>query len=186
MNEGLPAMSGIDYKKEYEREQERLKRLYDAYEIQEKEFQAAKEKITKLEESITEKDRVIRSLREVMSARDAENRELHIELTTLRSEKATWDPRLKELEADMRLEQDRFSKLFKLAMDLDAELKESQSQIDARDRWYKKNILVMSNIKRAIDDYDKMVTDASGSNPAQAIEGELSRLKGTTGPMKKD
>ena len=47
-----------------------------------------------------------------MSARDAENRELLIELTTLRSEKATWEPRLKELEADLRLEQDRFSKLF--------------------------------------------------------------------------
>jgi len=179
-------MSGIDYKKEFEREQERLKRLYDAYEIQEKEFQAAKDKITKLEEAITEKDRVIRSLREVMSARDAENRELHIELTTLRSEKATWEPRLKELEADLRLEQDRFSKLFKLAMDLDAELKESKNQIDARDRWYKKNILVMSNIKRAMDDYDKMVADATGKPYEQALEGELGRLRAPTGASKKD
>jgi len=178
MNEAPGAPAGIDYRKEYEREQERLRRLFDAYEAQEKELQSARERITKLEETIGEKERVVRSLREVLTSRDADNRELQIELSALRAEKASWDPRLRELEANIRLEQDRFGKLFKLAMELDAELKEAKAQIDARDRWYRKNVLVMSNIKRAMDEHDNMIKAAQGRAYEPDLEGELMRLKG--------
>jgi len=177
MNEAPGAVSGIDYKKEFEREQDRLARLFDAYEAQEKELQSAKERITKLEETINEKERVVRSLREVLSSRDADNRELQIELSALRAEKASWDPRLRELEANIRLEQDRFGKLFKLAMELDAELKEARAQIEARDHWYKKNVLVMSNIKRAMDEHDKMILAAQGRPYEPDLDGELMRLR---------
>ena len=130
------------------------------------------------EETISEKERVVRSLREVLTSRDADNRELQIELSALRAEKASWDPRLRELEANIRLEQDRFGKLFKLAMELDAELKEAKAQIDARDRWYKKNVLVMSNIKRAMDEHDNMIQAAQGRAYEPDLEGELMRLRG--------
>jgi chromosome segregation ATPase len=178
MDEAPMGAPAADYRKDFERERQRLTQLYDAYELQEKELQSLKEKSTKLDETIAEKDRVIRSLREVLSGRDAENRELHIELSGLRAEKSSWEPRLKELEANIRLEQDRFGKLFKLSMDLDAELKEAKNQIEARDRWYRKNILVMSNIKRAMDEHDAMISEATGRPYEVDLEGELMRLKG--------
>jgi chromosome segregation ATPase len=180
MDEPPVAAPASDYRKEFERERQRLTQLYDAYELQEKELAGLKEKLSKQEEVLSQKEGVIRSLREVLAARDAENRELHIELTGLRTDKSTWEPRIKELEANMRLEQDRFGNLFKLAMDLDAELKEAKSQIDVRDRWYKKNILVMNNIKRAMDEHDQMIVDATGRPYEADLEGELMRLKGAS------
>ena len=185
MDEPPMVAPASDYRKEFERERQRLTQLYDAYELQEKELASLKEKLSKQEEVLSQKEGVIRSLREVLAARDAENRELHIELTGLRTDKSTWEPRIKELEAKMRLEQDRFGNLFKLAMDLDAELKEAKSQIDARDRWYKKNILVMNNIKRAMDEHDQMISDATGRPYEADLEGELMRLKGSALPREK-
>ena len=41
-----------DYKREYEKEQERLAKLWDAYELQEKDFEQSKEKIRVLEDVI--------------------------------------------------------------------------------------------------------------------------------------
>jgi len=185
MDEPPMAAPASDYRKEFERERQRLTQLYDAYELQEKELASLKEKLSKQEEVLTQKEGIIRSLREVLAARDAENRELHIELTGLRTDKSAWDPRIKELESKLRLEQDKVGNLFKLATDLDAELKEAKAQIDARDRWYKKNILVMNNIKRAMDEHDQMISDATGRPYEADLEGELMRLKASSGQRDK-
>ena len=104
-------------------------------------------------------------------------RELHIEVTALRSERSTWDPKIKDLEHDIRTEKDRFGNLFKLAEDLDLELKEARRSLEARDRWFKKNILVMSNIKRAMEERDEMIESASHKGYEADLEGELTRVK---------
>ncbi len=176
MNES-PTSSGPNYKREFEKERQRLAQLWDAYEDQEKEVNNLKEQVNQLKETLEEKERVIRSLKEVLSSRDTENRELHIELTALRSEKTTWDPRLKELEQEIRLQHDRFGKLYKLAEDLDLELKEARRQIEARDRWYKKNILVLGNVKRAMEDREEMIESATSRGYEPDLEGELSKFK---------
>ncbi|NIP35721.1 MAG: hypothetical protein GWN18_12180 [Thermoplasmata archaeon] len=84
---------------------------------------------------------------------------------------------MKDLEQKVRLQKDQFGKLYKLAEELDMELKEARSQIEARDRWYKKNILVMGNIKRAMEDRDEMIESATSRSYEPVLEGELSKLK---------
>ena len=176
MNEA-PSTSGPNYKREFEKERQRLAQLWDAYEDQEKEVNDLKDQVQQLKETLDEKERVIRSLKDVLQSRDTENRELHIELTALRSERSTWDPRLKELEQNLRMQKDQFGKLYKLAEDLDMELKEARSQIEARDRWYKKNVLVMGNIKRAMEEREEMIEAATSRGYEPDLEGELTKLK---------
>jgi len=176
MNESQ-STSGPNYKREFEKERQRLAQLWDAYEDQEKEVNNLKENVHQLKETLDEKERIIRSLKDVLQTRDTENRELHIELTALRSEKSTWDPRVKDLEQKIRLQQDQFAKLYKLAEDLDLELKEARAQIEARDRWYKKNILVMGNIRRAMEDREDMIESTTSRGYEQDLDGELTKLK---------
>ncbi len=178
MNESQ-STGGPNYKREFEKERQRLAQLWDAYEDQEKEVNHLKENLHQLKETLEEKERIIRSLKEVLQTRDTENRELHIELTALRSEKNTWDPKVKDLEQKVRLQQDHFAKLYKLAEDLDMELKEARAQIEARDRWYKKNILVMGNIRRAMEDREDMIVSTTSRGYEQNLEGELTKLKPT-------
>jgi chromosome segregation ATPase len=176
MNES-PSTTGPNYKREFERERQRLAQLWDAYEDQEKEVTNLKEQVSQLKETLEEKERIIRSLKEVLQTRDTENRELHIELTALRSERVTWDPKFKELEQGKRLTNDQLGKLYKLAEELDMELKEARRQIDSRDRWYKKNILVMGNIKRAMEEREEMIEAATSRSFEPDLDGELQKLK---------
>ena len=176
MNEP-PSTGGPNYKREFEKERQRLAQLWDAYEDQEKEVNNLKDQVQQLKMTLEEKERIIRSLKEVLATRDTENRELHIELTALRSERTTWDPKVKELEQKIRLQQDQFGKLYKLAEDLDLELKEARSQIEARDRWYKKNMLVMGNVKRAMEEREELIEAATSRSYEPDLEGELSKFK---------
>ncbi len=169
--------SGMNIKRELEKERQRLAQLWDAYEDQEKEVNRLKERVVQLERDLEEKERIIRSLRDVLAARDTENRELHIATTSLRTEKNQWDPRLKDLEQNLRMEQDRFAKLFKLAEDLDTELKEARRQIEVRDQWFKKNVMGMANIRRAIEERESMVEAVTSKGYEPDLEGELDRLK---------
>jgi len=172
-----PSSTGPNYKREFEKERQRLAQLWDAYEDQEKEVNHLKEQVDMLKMTLDEKERIIRSLKEVLQARDTENRELHIELTALRSERTTWDPRIKDSEQQLRLQKDSFGKLYKVAEELDMELKEARSQVESRDRWYKKNILVMGNIKRAMEEREEMIENATSRTYEPVLEGELSKLK---------
>lgn len=176
MNEG-PSTTGPNYKREFEKERQRLAQLWDAYEDQEKEVNNLKDQVQQLRESVEEKERIIRSLKDVLTTRDTENRELHIELTALRSEKQIWEPRVKELEQKVRLQQDQFGNLYKVAEELDLELKEARRQIDVRDRWYKKNILVLGNMKRSMEEREEMIEEATSRGYEPDLERELTKLK---------
>ena len=90
----------IDYRREYEKEQERLTKLWDAYEIQERDFEQAKEKIKVLDDIVAEKERIILSLRQVAENRDAEIRDLEIKVSSLERENSSFEPKFKEMEKD--------------------------------------------------------------------------------------
>ena len=107
----------------YEQERQRLAKLWDAYEKQEKELAALKEKVGHLENDLMDRERIIKSLKDVLESRDRRTRELEIEMTSLRGDKSGWEPRLKSLETDLRLERERFAKLFALAEELEEEVK---------------------------------------------------------------
>jgi chromosome segregation ATPase len=119
----------IDYRREYEKEQERLTKLWDAYEIQERDFEQAKEKIKVLEDIVGEKERIILSLRQVAENRDAEIRDLEIRMSSLERENSAFEPKLKEMEKELKKQRDQFSKLYSLAEELDEELRYARKEI---------------------------------------------------------
>ena len=146
----MPIETDVNYRREYEKEQERLTKLWDAYEIQEKDFEQAKEKIKVLEDVIEEKDRIIQSLRQVAENRDAEIRELDVKMSTLERANLAFEPKIKELETNVKKQRDQFSKLYSLAEELDEELRYSRQQIELRDDWFRDHINVFSSMCNAI------------------------------------
>jgi len=168
--------SAEDYRKEFIAERERLAKLWDAYEQQEKEVAALKNKITMMEREIGEKERIIRSLKDVLEARDRENRELEIELTSHKAEKSSVEPKLNELQSSLRVEKERFAKLFKIAEDLDQELKTSRSEIQARDEWFRIHVDSLRNIGKAIEERDRMVEAAKGRAARGDYKSTLDKL----------
>jgi chromosome segregation ATPase len=166
-----------DYRREYEKEQERLAKLWDAYELQEKDFEQAKEKIKVLENIVEEKERIILSLRQVAENRDSEIRESEVRLTTLERANADFEPRLKELERENKRQKDQFAKLYSLAEELDEELRYTRRQVEDRDNWFRDHIQVFTGMCNAIsarEDIIKMTSlKKDVKSPGSEFEAEL-------------
>jgi chromosome segregation ATPase len=155
----------------YEAERQRLAKLWDAYEKQEKEMASLKEKIGHLESDLLDRDRIVKSLKDVLETRDRRTRELEIEMTSLRGDKTGWEPRLKALETDLRLERERFAKLFALAEELEEEVKLAKKAIESRDEWYRSHVDVLGDLNRAMEDYDRMM-----ANLGKQVEADKAAL----------
>ncbi len=142
------------------KDQERLAKLWDAYEAQEKEYEGVLKKISVLEAKIKEKDRINETLRKVVEARDHELRELEIKATALEQSLARAEPKVDELSRQHKLEKERYGKLFAIAEELDEELAVARKEIEARDHWYKRNISVMENLGSSIKDRTVLIQSA--------------------------
>lgn len=142
------------------KDQERLAKLWDAYEAQEKEYEATLKKISVLEAKVKEKDRINETLRKVVEARDMELRELEIKSTALDQSLGRAEPKIDELTRQHKLEKGRYSKLFAIAEELEEELAVARKEIEARDQWYKKNISVMENLAGSIQDRTLLIESA--------------------------
>lgn len=151
----------VDYRREYEKEQERLTKLWDAYEIQEKDLAQAKDKIKVLEDVVQEKERIILSLRQVAENRDSEIRDLEIRLSSLERESADFEPKLKEMEKELKNQRDQFAKLYSLAEELDEELRYTRKEIEIRDEWFRDHINVFSSMCNAITSREDIIRETT-------------------------
>jgi chromosome segregation ATPase len=165
-----------DLKKEFLAERERLAKLWDAYEAQEKEVTALKNKIGMMERELSEKDRIVKSLKDVLEARDRENRELEIEVTGLRGDKASFEPKIGELTSALRVEKERFAKLFRLAEELDEELRVARREISARDEWFRIHVDQLRGIGKAIDERDTLIEGAKSKKITGDYKASLEKL----------
>lgn len=145
---------------ENQKDQERLAKLWDAYEAQEKEYESVLKKISVLEAKIKEKDRINETLRKVVEARDQELRELEIKSTALEQSLSRAEPKVEELTRSHKIEKDRYGKLFAIAEELEEELAVARREIEARDEWYKRNISVLENLSTSIQDRAYLVESA--------------------------
>ena len=145
---------------ESKKDQERLAKLWDAYEAQEKEYESSLKKISVLEAKIKEKDRINETLRKVVEARDQELRELEIKSTALEQSLARTEPKVDELTRTHKLEKERYTKLFAIAEELEEELAVARKEIEARDQWYKRNISVLENLSGSIKDRTLLIESA--------------------------
>jgi len=145
---------------ETQKDQERLAKLWDAYEAQENEYEGVLKKISVLEAKIKEKDRINETLRKVVEARDQELRELEIKSTALEQSLSRAEPKVEELTHSHKVEKDRYGKLFAIAEELEEELTVSRREIEARDEWYKRNISVLENLAASVQDRAYLVESA--------------------------
>lgn len=153
--------SSIDYRREYDKEQDRLTKLWDAYEIQEKDFEQAKEKIKVLEDVVAEKERIIISLRQVAENRDSEIRDIEVRLSSLERENEGFEPKMKEMDRELKKQRDQFAKLYSLAEELDEELRYTRKEIEIRDEWFRDHINVFSGMCNAIKSRDEIIRETA-------------------------
>ncbi|UCE74132.1 MAG: hypothetical protein JSV56_00125 [Methanomassiliicoccales archaeon] len=171
----MPIETDVDYKREYEKEQVRLTKLWDAYEIQEKDFEQAKEKIKVLEDVIAEKERIILSLRQVAENRDTQIRELEIRVSSLERENSNFEPKIKEFERDLKKQRDQFGKLYSLAEELDEELRYARKEIELRDEWFRDHIGVFSSMCNALKSREEITRETALKRSISSPKSEFAR-----------
>jgi predicted nucleic acid-binding Zn-ribbon protein len=167
----------IDYRREYEKEQERLTKLWDAYEIQERDFEQAKEKVKVLEDIVGEKERIILSLRQVAENRDAEIRDLEIRVSSLERENSSFEPKFKEMENELKKQRDQFSKLYSLAEELDEELRYARKEIENRDDWFRDHINVFKGMCNAISSREEIIRETALKKSMSSPKSEFSDIE---------
>lgn len=119
---------------------ERLMKLWDAYESQEKEMAAAQARIKDLEEKENDKERVIETLRELVDQKDSELRKLELKGSSLDKESSDYKERVEELTDSLNLERNRYKKLFVITQELEVEVEGLNKELEARDRWFRDNL----------------------------------------------
>lgn len=168
------------------KDEERLAKLWDAYESQERELEQAQKKIEGLGAQLTDKDRIIETLRKVVDDRDKELRDSQVKLAELETVRSKFEPKISELETLYAHEKERYSKLFAITEELEEELAISKKAIENRDRWFNSNLAYLKNITSILDERVKLIdttahtrdvtTAAVTENPTPAVESDKGPL----------
>ncbi len=182
--------------KNVSKDQERLAKLWDAYEVQEKEFELAMKKIATLENKIEEFSRVNNVLKKAVEARDTEVRELELKIIGFEDEIARFGPKQKELEESYKKEKDRYTKLFTITEELEEDLARAKRELEVKDKWFERNVGMLENIRESIidrnvrlhefdlDGFSETVKEGKG---ADTDTGEVAgAAESDTGEQKKD
>jgi chromosome segregation ATPase len=168
---------------EANKDQERLAKLWDAYEAQEKEYEATLKKISVYEAKIKEKDRINETLRKVVEARDSELRELEIKGTALEQSLARAEPKIDELSRQHKIEMERYAKLFAITEELEEDIAVARREIEARDEWYNRNISSLERLSDSIKERSMLIESARNlKNSAKAVN--LDALKPSSDQIK--
>ena len=139
------------------KKEESLKKLWDAYEAQERDISMLKEKLSHAEAATLEHDSSQTNLKLALEARDTRIREIEIELIRLRKFKEEGEPRVHSLEAQLRGAEDRYSKVFKLAEVVSEKAKYWQRGAQERDAWFDRHIGVFGEFKRALEERETLM-----------------------------
>ncbi|MGA1819760.1 MAG: helix-hairpin-helix domain-containing protein [Thermoplasmatota archaeon] len=144
---------------------ERLMKLWDAYESQEKEMSAATARIRELEEKEKDKERVISTLRELVDAKDAELRKLELRGSSLDKETVDCRTRLQETTDLLNLEKNRYKKLYLLSQELELEVDRLGKEVEARDRWFRDNLSFLEEFPQRMNKRMEMISSAAVKRP---------------------
>lgn len=132
----MPDMESEDYRKKHLMEQERLAKLWDAYQIQEKALKEATDTIRGLETDNEFKDKEVQSLSDMVEKRDKQLREMEREVTNLQKITADYKPKLANCEKSLQKEKDKLVKLFDVAQEMEEELQLKTKALEQRDAWF--------------------------------------------------
>ncbi len=162
-------------------DQERLAKLWDAYEMQEKEFELSLKKIGTLEGKVEELNRVNNVLKKVVEDRDKEIRDLELKVVSLEEQNSKFDPQIKELEKLYKEEKERYSKLFAITEELEEELGKAKRESEIKDKWFERNVGMLENLRESIVDRNiqlhEMEETSIQESKAKALESGLESKK---------
>ncbi|MFW3147022.1 MAG: helix-hairpin-helix domain-containing protein [Thermoplasmatota archaeon] len=147
---------------------ERLMKLWDAYEVQEKEMAAALAKVKDLEEKGKDKERVIETLRELVDQKDSELRKLELKGSSLDKETSDFRSRITELSESLNMERSRYKKLFVITQEMERDVERLTDEVEARDRWFRDNLSFFEEFPARVNKRVEMINRAG--SPRSRLE----------------
>lgn len=165
-------------------ESERLLKLYDAYEIQEKEMVNLKAEIEVLEKEIVDREIEKEGMEGLLNEKDNRMREL--ELRSAKSSKQVdfLEPELQKMEEKFTREKERLGKIFNIAEELDNDLRLAVSEMKARDDWYVSHMSLFEDLNKAIKNRYELIekaveAEAKSQHMQRAIEDRVVEMVDT-------
>ena len=134
-------------------EQQRLEKLWDAYEQQEKDLNAALDRINFLEADIETKQTMIASLQELLAERDNKLRDMEIERQRQGKVEAEYEPRINVMEDTMNDQTEKYDRLLSITQEMEDELDLARKSLHARDSWFNLNVSSLESISEVIKEW---------------------------------
>jgi chromosome segregation ATPase len=141
-------------------ETERLVKLYDAYEQQEKEIVGLKAEIEVLEKEVINKEIDGEGLEQLLNEKDNRLRDLELDGAKAQKRVEHLEPELEKMEEKFTREKERLGRVFEMAEELDADLRLAVVEMKARDDWYVAHMQVFEDLNRAIKTRYSMIETA--------------------------
>ncbi len=142
----------INFEERYLKEQERLAKLWDAYEEQVDLIKEHEKTERELRSQLEERDTTTENLEELLEEKDKKTRGLEKELIILKKKATKFEPMIEKLETRLEEETDKVRKIFELSEELAEELKVAKDAVKARDSWFTTKFEALQEMWKAIDD----------------------------------
>ncbi len=141
-------------------EQDRLLKLYDAYEIQEKEMVNLRAEIEVLEKEIVDREIEKEGMEGLLSEKDNRLREIELKAAKATKQVDFLEPELQKMEEKFTREKERLGKIFNIAEELDNDLRLAVAEMKARDDWYVNHMSLFEDLNKAIKDRYELIEAA--------------------------
>ena len=136
-------------------EQQRLEKLWDAYEGQEKDLNASLDRINYLESDIETRQTMIASLQELLTERDTKLRDLEIARQRQGKIEAKYEPRIKEMQGIIDDQTEKYERLLSITQEMEDELDLARKSLHARDGWFNANISSLESVSEMVQTASK-------------------------------
>jgi predicted nucleic acid-binding Zn-ribbon protein len=155
-----PEVKLRDVENRLDDETDRLRKLYAAYESQEKELIDIKAEIEVLEKEIVEREIEKEGLEGLLSQKDNRIRDLELRDAKVSKQIEHLEPELHKMEEKYSREKDRLGKVFSIAEELDNDLRLAVVELSTRDEWYVEHMSLFEELTKAIQNRYEMIEDA--------------------------
>jgi|TARA_X000000368_G_scaffold361258_1_gene305372 chromosome segregation ATPase len=164
-------------------ETERLVKLYDAYEQQERDIVGLRAEIEVLEKEVIDKEIDREGLEQLLSEKDNRVRDLELDHAKASKRIEHLEPELEKMEEKYTREKDRLARVFEIAEELDGDLRLAVAEMKARDDWYVSHMQIFEDLNRAIKTRYDMIENAveaerKSSHMQRALKDKLDEILG--------
>ncbi len=160
---------------EKKKAEDRLKKLWDAYELQEREVVKLKEQVAFREQEILQKDHVIATLKTTLEARDTRLRDQDIELAGAKQKLETAEPKIKSLESQLRSAETRYNNVLKLWQASHESERFWKKAYEDQNEWFEGHLGLVGNLSRALDERQEMLNRVRREASTLDIESDTRR-----------